>query len=174
MNEFRETEMKDEAAEINMQEKEKPENTLLAEISSLSDASRFDKALEKLGFFLETTENSDIDEVKPTKEERYSEVLEKGDNGKYYDKETGKEYGSVGEWEKAQVTLAKRYDSTAEFYESKAKKEWARFKNSEENGESECEKWEHYKTSQECYVKAKEYKEKGKQVWEKLNITRES
>ena len=49
MNEFRETEMKDEAAEINMQEKEKPENTLLAEISSLSDASRFDKALEKLG-----------------------------------------------------------------------------------------------------------------------------
>ena len=71
--------------------------------------------------------------------------------------------------------LDKNYKTaTAEFYESKAKKEWARFKNSEENGESECEKWEHYKTSQECYVKAKEYKEKGKQVWEKLNITRES
>lgn len=41
MNEFRETEMKDEAAEINMQEKEKPENILLAEISSAIRCVKF-------------------------------------------------------------------------------------------------------------------------------------
>ena len=55
----------------------------------------------------------------------HSEHLEKGEDGKYYDKETGKAYDSIEAWEKAQETLAKRYEGTAQYYEDKAKKEWA-------------------------------------------------
>ena len=70
--------------------------------------------------------------------------------------------------------LGKRYDSTADFYREKANKEWARFKNAEANNESDGQKWDHYRTSQECYAKARENKEKGDRVWEKLGIEREN
>lgn len=162
-------ESKNEVNEVKLQEKERPEQNYLANISFLSDASDFDAALEKVGFLSEVAENQDDKKLEKLPGEKYSEFLKKGDNGKYYDKETGREFVSVEEWEKTQITLAKRYDSTAEFYENKAKKEWARFKNSEENGEGPDEKWEHYKTSQECYAKAKEYKEKGEKIREKLS-----
>lgn len=165
-------ETKNEANEIKLQERERPEWSYLADTSSLSDASEFDSALEKVGFLSEETENQSDKNIEKLPSEKYGEFLEKGDDGKYYDKETGREYASIEEWEKAQITLAKRYDSTAEFYENKAKKEWARFKNSEENGAAPSEKWEHYKTSQECYAKAKEYREKGERQWEKLGMER--
>ena len=74
---------------------------------------------------------------------------------------------------KEQKTLAKRYSSTADYYEAKAKKEWARFKSSEDNGESDAEKWEHYKRSQEYYAKAKECREKANKILDKLGMTKE-
>lgn len=98
----------------------------------------------------------------------YSQHLEKRDDGKYYDKETGKSYDSVEQWEKAQETLAKRYEGTANYYEEKAKKEWARFKNAEENGESDAEKWEHYRRANEYYAKAKECKEAAEKIRARL------
>ena len=55
----------------------------------------------------------------------YSQYLEKREDGKYYDKETGKAYDSVEAWKQAQETLAKRYEGTANYYEKKAKKEWS-------------------------------------------------
>jgi hypothetical protein len=55
----------------------------------------------------------------------YSNYLEKGADGNYYDKDTGKSYDSEETWAKAQETLAKRYESTATHYEKKVQKEWA-------------------------------------------------
>lgn len=103
----------------------------------------------------------------------YFEHIEQGEDGKYYDKETGRAYDSIEAWEKAQETLAKRYESTAQYYEEKAKKEWARFKNAEQNGESDAEKWEHYRRSQEYYTKAKECKEKAAHIREKFGQNNE-
>lgn len=134
------------------------------------DTSIYDDIFKKNGLVAETSEsvednsNQDVGE----NENDYSEYLEKGDDGKYYDKETGKSYDSVEDWVKAQETLAKRYEGTANYYEEKAKREWARFKNAEANGESETEKWEHYRKSQEYYAKAKECREKAKAIREKL------
>lgn len=134
------------------------------------DTSVYDDIFRKNGLVAETSEsvednsNQDVGE----NENDYSEYLEKGDDGKYYDKETGKSYDSVEDWVKAQETLAKRYEGTANYYEEKAKREWARFKNAEANGESETEKWEHYRKSQEYYAKAKECRDKAKAIREKL------
>lgn len=129
-----------------------------------------DAALKKFGLATDTSEQKS--DVKDSSEEKdYSDYLEKGDDGKYYDKETGKAYDSIEAWEKAMETLAKRYEGTAKFYEDKAKKEWARFKNAEKNGESDAEKWEHYRKSQEYYAKAKECKEKAEKTWAKLGKT---
>ena len=127
---------------------------LLAEASSSEDTESSDDA--------DATENP------------YPDRLEKDKDGKYRDTETGKVYDSVEAWEKAQETLAKRYDGTAKHYEDKAKKEWARFKNAEKNGESDAEKWEHYRRSQEYYAKAKECKEKADKIWNTLGKQRDS
>lgn len=122
----------------------------------------------------DTSENKASDAKDASEDRDYSEYLEKGDDGKYYDKETGKAYDSIEAWEKAQETLAKRYEGTAKYYEEKAKKEWARFKNAEKNGESDAEKWEHYRRSQEYYAKAKECKEKAEKTWAKLGKTNDA
>lgn len=126
----------------------------------------FDKVFEKLGLTDDKAESKEPNESKD-----YSDYLEKGDDGKYYDKQSGKSYDSVEAWEKAQTTLAKRYESTAKHYEEKAKKEWARFKNAEDNGESDEQKWSHYYKSQECYTTANYCKEKAEIIWEKLGKT---
>ena len=135
---------------------------------SFSDLSEtFEAAFRNFGLVTDTTKKRAIlNESNENKD--YSDFLEKGDDGKYYSTETGKAFESVEAWEKAQETLAKRYESTTEFYERKAKKEWARFKNAEENGESDAEKWEHYRHSQEYYAKAEENKEKAQITWAKL------
>lgn len=139
--------------------------------SPLSGSSGvYDAAFKALGFSMDTSEGSKQAEASETSEGNdHSEHLEKGEDGKYYDKETGKAYDSIEDWEKAQETLAKRYEGTAQYYEDKAKKEWARYANAEENGESEAEKWEHYRKSQEYYAKAKECKEKAAKVRERLS-----
>lgn len=136
-------------------------------VSDLMDI--FDSAFKSFGLFSEANEakSSETDESSEGKD--YSQYLEKGDDGKYYDKETGRAYDSVEAWVKAQETLAKRYESTAQYFEDKAKKEWARFKNAEQNGESDAEKWEHYRRSQEYYAKAKDCREKAAHIREKLN-----
>lgn len=134
-----------------------------------SDSSDiFDAAFKNLGLVADTSAKKTSDTNDSSENKDYSDYLEKGDDGKYYDKETGKAYDSIEAWEKAQETLAKRYESTAKYYEEKAKKEWARFKNAEENGESDAEKWKHYWQSQEYYAKAKVYKEKAEKTWNKL------
>lgn len=134
------------------------------------DTSIYDDIFRQKGLVAESSETSDGDTKQDAGEDEndYSDYLEKGDDGKYYDKETGKAYDSVEDWVKAQETLAKRYEGTAKYYEEKAKREWARFKNSESNGESEAEKWEHYRKSQEYYAKAKECRDKAKAIREKL------
>lgn len=134
-----------------------------------SDSSDiFDAAFKNLGLAADTSEKKASDTNDSSENKDYSDYLEKGDRGKYYDKETDKAYDSIEAWEKAQETLAKRYESTAKYYEEKAKKEWARFRNAEKNGESDAEKWEHYRRSQEYYAKAKECKEKAERTLAKL------
>lgn len=134
--------------------------------SDLSDA--LNSAFKTLGLASESNSEKKSETSESTENKDYSKYLEKGDDGKYYDRETGKAYDSIAAWEKAQETLAKRYEGTSEYYEKKAKKEYAQFKNAEQNGESDAEKWEHYRRSQEYYAKAKECKEKAAHVREKL------
>ena len=101
-------------------------------------------------------------------EDRINEYLEKGEDGKYYDIETGKAYDSVEIWEKSQETLAKRYEGTSDFHEGRAAKEYARYKNAENNGESLEEKKNHYANSQKFYEQAKSYREGAEQIRSKL------
>lgn len=151
-----------------------PPNTDLKDNPFSDSSDLYDAAFKNFGLTADTSEKRDSETKDYSEEKDYSDYLEKGDDGKYYDKETGKAYDSIEAWEKAQETLAKRYESTAQYYEDKAKKEWAHFKNSEQNEESDAEKWEHYRRSQEYYAKAKECKEKAAHIREKLgnsNVT---
>jgi hypothetical protein len=143
-------------------------NTDLREDSFSDSSDIFEAAFKNFGLTAETSDKKASDAKDSSEDKNYANYLEKGDDGKYYDKETEKAYESVEAWEKAQETLAKRYEGTAKYYEEKAKKEWARFKNSEENGESDAEKWDHYRCSQEYYAKAKEFKEKAEKTREKI------
>ena len=107
---------------------------------------------------------SDVTEESTEKKENdCTELLEKGEDGRYYDKSRG--YDSIEAWEKEQRTSAKRYDSVAEYCKKKADKEWARFKNAEKNGESDAEKWKHYDRAREYYEKAGANKAKGEALW---------
>lgn len=130
--------------------------------------SVFDDVFRSFGLVSETDESAEKNESTEDAENPYSDYLEKGEDGKFYDKETGKSYESVEDWVKEQKTLAKRYLSTADYFESKAKKEWAKYKNAEENGESDAEKWKHYQESQKYYAKAQECREKGNKILEKI------
>ena len=123
---------------------------------------------KNFGLTTETTGEKKLETSELTVGKDYSECPEQGEDGNFYDKETGRAYDSIEAWEKAQETLAQRYESTAQYYEGKAKKEWARFKNAEKNREPDAEKWEHYRRSQEYYAKAKECKEKAAHIREKL------
>lgn len=180
MSAFNETTSPEKSREIDrpvLKETDAPRlspDTELQENPFSDSSDLFDAAFKNFGLTADTSETKDSDAKDSSEEKDYSDYLEKGDDGKYYDKETGKAYDSVEAWEKAQETLAKRYESTAQYYEDKAKKEWARFKNSEQNGESDAEKWEYYRRSQEYYAKAKECKEKAAHIREKLgnnNVT---
>lgn len=177
--------MQEHAGEIqkqDIQETERPKLPEKGEWEKLADSpfhvdtSVYDDVIKQNGLVTETTESDEKVHNSDTLESDndHSAYLEKGDDGKYYDKETGKSYESVEQWEKAQETLLKRYESIAKYFEDKAKKEWARFKNSEANGETPAEKWEHYRKSQEYYAKAKENKEKAQKVREKLGESSET
>lgn len=174
MSAFKETTSPEKNREIDrpiMRETDAPRLSPNADFKDnpFSDSSDiFDAAFKNFGLTADTSEKKTSDTKDSSEDKDYSDYLEKGDDGKYYDKETGKAYDSIEAWEKAQETLAKRYESTAKYYEEKAKKEWARFKNAEKNGESDAEKWEHYRRSQEYYAKAKECKEKAEKTWAKL------
>lgn len=138
-------------------------------VSDLTDI--FNSAFKSFGLAAEASEAKSSETAESSEGKDYSQYLEKGDDGKYYDKETGKAYDSVEDWVKAQETLAKRYEGTAQYFEEKAKREWARFKNAEENGESDAEKWEHYRESQKCYAKAKDCREKAEKIRDKIENT---
>lgn len=114
--------------------------------------------------------NGQGEDVAETKKEQidYSKYLDKGEDGKWYDKETGKAYNSVDDWVNAQETLAKRYEGTADYYQKKADKAWARYKNAEANGDSADKKSQNYLESQKCYAKAKECSEKATAIREKI------
>lgn len=136
-------------------------------VTELSDI--FNSAFKSFGLTSESNEVNRSESSESSEQKSYSQYLEKGDDGKYYDKETGKTYDSAEDWVKTQETLAKRYESTAQYFEDKAKKEWARFKNAEQNGETNGEKWDHYRHSQQYYTKAKECREVATHIREKLN-----
>lgn len=132
------------------------------ELSGLSDLKAYlDKSSENNG------QEEDVAETKTEKMD-YSKYLDKGEDGKWYDKETGKAYDSVDDWIKAQETLAKRYEGTADYYQKKADKAWARYKNAEANGDSADKKSQNYLESQKCYAKAKECSEKAAAIREKI------
>ena len=133
---------------------------------NLSDV--YDSIFKSFGLTSEINSEQKSEAKESSESKDYSQNLEKGEDGKYYDKETGRAYDSIEAWVKAQDTLAKRYESVAQYFENRAKKEWARFKNAEQNGELDAEKWEHYRRSQEYYAKAKECKEKAAHIREKL------
>lgn len=174
MSAFKETTSPEKNREIDrpvMRETDAPRlspNTDLRDNPFSDSSDVFDAAFKNFGLTADTSEKKASDTKDSSEDKDYSYYLEKGDDGKYYDKETGKAYDSIEAWEKAQETLAKRYEGAAKYYEEKAKKEWARFKNAEKNGESDAEKWEHYRRSQEYYAKAKECKEKAEKTWAKL------
>ena len=111
-----------------------------------------------------------LGDVAETKKEQkgYSKYLDKGEDGKWYDKETGKTYDTVDDWLKAQETLAKRYEGAADYYQKKADKAWARYKNAESNGDSADKKSQNYLESKKCYEKAKECREKAAAIREKI------
>lgn len=52
----------------------------------------------------------------------YSQSLEKREDGKYYDKETGKVYDPIDAWKKYQTTLVKHHKMAANYSIEKAKK----------------------------------------------------
>lgn len=131
----------------------------------------FKAAFEKFGLTADTSDKKASDVKDSLEGKEYSDYLEKGDDGKYYDKETGKGYDSVEEWKKEQENWAKRYEKAAKYYKEKADQEWARFKATEENRGSYAEQWKHYQHSQEYYAKAKEYREKAEKTWAKLGKT---
>lgn len=151
-----------------------PENQNMDKCPFSDFSEIFDAAFNQFGFSSEVTGTEASEANDATDGGGYSKYLEQGEDGKYYDKETGKAYDSIEAWEKAQETLAKRYEGAAAYFEKEANKEWARFKNSEENGESDAEKWEHYRKSQEYYAKAKECKEKAQAIRERLDSCRPS
>jgi len=182
MSSFREVNIPKEAEQPKVKEVERPalseSDSLLWNPDNQSDDTAngnlsdvYDSVFKSFGLTAETNSEKKSETNEASESEDYLRYLEKGEDGKYYDKETGKAYDSIEAWEKVQETLARRYESTARYYEDKAKKEWARFKNAEQNGESDAEKWEHYRRSQEYYAKAKECKEKADHIREKLGQT---
>ena len=145
--------------------------------AKLSETYEMPKFFDELPESLEDTDSpiatfDQVDEM--SSENKLSEYLEKGDDGKYYDVETGRTYDSVEAWERSQEILAKRYEGTSEFHEGKAAKEYARYKNAENNGESLAEKKNHYANSQLFYEQAKSYREGAEQIRTKLATLHES
>ncbi len=142
-------------------------------LSYVSDV--FGKIFEKFGLVdTPSSEESQTDQTDTTDETAYAPYLEKREDGKYYDRETGKAYDSVDTWRKAQETLAKRYEGAADYYTKKAATEWARYKNAEANGESDVKTWEHYLLSQKYYAKAAECKESADAIRARLADTASS
>ena len=175
MSTFKETTSPEKNREVDrlvMNETDDPRlspNTDFSDNPFFDTSDIYDVAFKNFGLIGDTSDKKAFDTSDSLDERDYFNYLEQGDDGKYYDKETEKVYDSIEAWAKAQETLAKRYEGTAKYYEEKAKKEWARFKNSENNGESDAEKWEHYHRAQEYYAKAKECREKSEKVRDKLN-----
>ena len=113
MNEF-----KDITKEIEQPEKLKEgDSPRISEEKALQAAPDiYQDALKSFDLRSDVTEEST-----EKKENDCTELLEKGEDGRYYDKSRG--YDSIEAWEKEQKTSAKRYDSVAEYCKKKADKE---------------------------------------------------
>ena len=176
---------------------EKTKETALPKISENSDwrdhppgemPKVYDGVFKSLGLVSDNSDNSDNSETSEkndssesnnnetgeTEENPYSEYLEKGEDGKYYDKETGKAYDSVADWKKAMETNIKKYESYSAYCKEQANKEWARYKNSESNGETSEQKQAHYLKSQMYYKASQEAQEKADKIKQKLGISQGS
>lgn len=131
--------------------------------------SEFNKTLsdafKELGLMKELANNK---EFQIPDKDHVSDYLEKGKEGSFFDKLTGKEYESVEKWEKAQETLADRLDGIARYCQDKAEKEWEAFNDIQKNGGSETEKWEHYCQSKEYHRKEQDCMQEVKFIREKL------
>lgn len=160
------------------QETDKPHALSKMEICNTPFSDRtslFAKAFESFGLIKEIKDVKSFDAGDGEKNEDYSKYLERQDDGKYIDKETGKVYDTIESWIKDLTTLAKRYEGTANYYKRKADKEWAKFKNAEENGLSDEEKWAAFQKAQEYYKKVNDCKQKANEIWRKLGVeTQES
>lgn len=146
-----------------------PHNAELQDSLFSESSDIFTEIFKKYGLVdTSVSEKSETKQTDTPDGNDYSQYLEQREDGTYCDKETGRVYDSVEEWKKAQETLAKRYEGAANYYEQQAKKEWARFKNAEENGASDAEKWEHYRRAQKYYATVKECREKAKKIRARL------
>lgn len=131
MSEFKETTSLEKDREIDppvMRETDAPRllpNTDLRGNPFSDSSDIFDAAFKNFGLTADTSEKKASDTNDSSEDKDSFDYLGKGDEGKYYDRETGKAYDSIETWEKAQEILAKRYEGTAKYYEEKAKKEWA-------------------------------------------------
>lgn len=179
MNAFRETDSIEKIQKVDrpqVREADAPRlssNTEFRDKPSSESADVYGEVFKNFGLSADGVEKKEYDVKSSGEVKEYSNYLEKVENGKYCDKNTGKTFDSIEDWENHQTTVAKRFESTAQYYEKKAKKEWARFKNADNNDLSDSEKWEHYHQSQRCYTKAGEFKNKAQTKWEMLGATKE-
>lgn len=108
------------------QNEEKPEaSTWILDSESEDNASSdLSKALnlvfKSYGLIEETADKKKSD-TSESSEYKLFKYLEQGEDGKYYDKETGKAYISVEAWIKVQKDLVKRYEREAKDFERETK-----------------------------------------------------
>lgn len=144
-------------------------NTDFKVISSSEVIDSLVNIFKKQGLMDDTAvEKSESKQTDISNKNDYSQSLEKREDGKYYDKETGKEYDSIDAWKKAQITLAKYYEGYADFCEQKAKREYAYYKNSEANGKTSAEKQVHFLQSQKFYKKEENFREEADKICKRL------
>ncbi len=102
------------------EEKSEDSNRMLESESGNKSSSDLSEALnlvfKKFGLIEETADKKKSD-TSESSEYKLFKYLEQGEDGKYYDKETGKAYVSIEAWIKVHKDLAERYKAEANYYE---------------------------------------------------------
>lgn len=153
------------------EEKSEDSNRILESESGNKSSSDLSEALnlvfKRCGLIEETADKKKSD-TSESPENIIFNYLEQGEDGKYYDKETGKAYDSIEAWIKIQEDLVRQYEREAKVFEREAKKEWSQFENSDQNEEYNDETLKHYQKFLEYFSKAEEAQEMADHIREKL------
>ncbi len=122
----RKSELAEKAEKNDCQSEEKSEdsNWILDSESEDKPSSDLSEALNLVfkhyGLIEETADKKKSD-TNESSEYKLFKYIEPGEDGKYYDKETGKVYVSIEAWIKVQEDLVKRYEREAKDFEREAK-----------------------------------------------------